>query len=166
MTGQDREMPAPPKAGPHHAHLARLVGKWRMTSKYFPAPGAAPVIGTGTETVRRSPDGLWFVTDLAMDDGTFHGHGVCGYDLFKKKYVGVWVDSMTTSLQLSEGECSEDGRVQTSLCEATDPATGRTIRMRMRTAFKDEKSRTFQIFQIGPDGKETLELEMIGTRTT
>ncbi len=166
MTEHGPEMPALPKPGPHHAHLARLVGKWRLTTKYFPAPGAPPMTGTGTETVRRSPDGLWFVMDFSMDDGSFSGHGVSGYDAFKKKYVGVWVDSTTTSLQLSEGECSEEGRVHTSLSQATDPSTGTTIRMRMRSAIKDEKSRTFELFRIGSDGKETPELEITAARTT
>ncbi len=166
MTEQGPEMPALPKPGPHHAHLARLVGKWRLTTRYFPAPGAPPMSGMGTETVRRSPDGLWFVTDLSMDDGSFSGHGVSGYDAFKKKYVGVWVDSTTTSLQLSEGECSEEGRVHTYLSQAADPSTGKTIRMKMRSAIKDEKSRTFELFRIGSDGKETLELEITAARTT
>jgi hypothetical protein len=166
MTEHGPEMPAPPKPGPHHAHLAPLVGKWRLTTKYFPAPGAPPMTGTGTETVRRSPDGLWFVTDLSTDDGAFTGHGVNGYDTFKNKYVGVWVDTMTTSLQISEGDCTEGGRVHTYLSQATDPATGKTIRMRLRSAIKDEKNRTFQLFRIGPDGKETLELEIAAARTT
>jgi len=59
--------------------------------------GGPPEVSTGVET-NTLVGGLWLVSDFQGRWGSqpFHGHGTFGYDTSKKKYVGIWVDSMST----------------------------------------------------------------------
>ena len=86
----------------------------------------------------------------------FVGHGTMGYDLQKKKFVGSRVDSMATGLFVSEGTCDEKGKVFTSVMEGADPATGRTMKMKHVSGFKDKDAKTLTFSLPGPDGKDMV----------
>src|ERR1044072_7257684 len=87
------------KPGPEHEKLKEAVGAWDATIK----GGAGE--SKGVLMCKLDLNGLWLLEPLSADLGgtKFEGRGATGYDTTKKKYVNVWLDTMTTSPMISEG---------------------------------------------------------------
>jgi hypothetical protein len=143
----------PPKPGPHHEHLKAFMGNWDYTAEFRMGEEVSKSKGTQTETM--STDGLWQVIDTRgeMEGQKFWGHGIGGYDSTKKKYVGVWVDSMGDFLQISEGECSDDGKTLTMWVEIPGQ-DGKPMKMKEVSKIVDKDHKTLTFSADGPDGKE------------
>ncbi len=54
---------------------------------------------SGTSTYKMKHGGLWLVSELdaKMPQGPFTGQGIDTYDSVKKKYISIWIDSMSSS---------------------------------------------------------------------
>jgi hypothetical protein len=83
----------------------------------------------------------------------FEGRGVEGYDAAKKKYVGTWVDSMSSGLSISESTYDAAKKTMTGWIEGPD-MSGKTSKMKAVTEQKDPDTRVFTMYMGGPDGKE------------
>lgn len=76
-----------------------LIGRWRVSGKILDqqwAPGGAE--GSGTDIVRRGPNGFSVISDSQMDFGKMGpltGHGVMFWDPKRQGYSGFWCDSWT-----------------------------------------------------------------------
>jgi len=145
--------PPLPKPGPEHEVLKNDVGTWDATVEMI-GPGGPPATSKGVET-NTMLGGLWLVTDFKseMMNQPFQGHGIEGYDPLKKKYVGTWVDSMTSGLSLTESSYDAAKKTMTGWIEGPDPS-GKITKMRAVTEWKDPDTRVFTIYGTGPDGKE------------
>jgi hypothetical protein len=108
----------------------------------------------GTET-NSLLGGLWLVTDFKAEMmGTpFQGHGVTGYDPNKKKYVGTWVDTMSSGLLLSESSWDAATKTMTGTTEGPD-MSGQVQKMKSVVTYKDPDTRVFTMSGTGPDGKD------------
>jgi hypothetical protein len=119
-------------------------------------PSKPPIESKGTEVCKMICNGLWqdsaFKGEFAGQP--FEGHGLTGYDTAKKKYTGVWVDSMGTYLSLMEGNFDEAGKVLTMTMESPGP-DGKPMKSKLVTEFKDEDHRTFTMTVTGDGGKDT-----------
>ncbi len=111
--------PAMEQPGAEHKMLGDLAGSWTAVMK--PAGGAPESKGAATYTV--ACGGMWVLSDLEFDmHGTkFWGHGTDGYDLKKKKYVSTWIDSMTSSVMVFEGDYDPKSKTLTMTTEAPGP---------------------------------------------
>jgi Protein of unknown function (DUF1579) len=103
-----------------HALLEGMAGTWNAEVQ------AGEEIEKGTHVSRLGLGGLWLTSDF---DGTlmgapFQGHEILGWDPEKKKYVGCWVDSMTSALTLTEGTWDAAKKTLTMESLAPDPMTG------------------------------------------
>ena len=147
---------APPKPGREHDVLKQFEGEWDCVSKFVMEPGKEPMVSKAKEVCRTIAGGLFLVIDVEgeMMGSRFVGHGTMGYDVQKKKYTGTWIDSMATGVYLIEGTYDEKARVFTEMMEGADPATGKTMKMKMVHQIKDKDSRMLKFFMTGPDGKE------------
>lgn len=154
------QAPAPPKPGPEHEVLKTDVGTWDATVESFMSGGPAPMISKGTET-NALVGGLWLVTDFKADlmGMPFVGHGVTGYDAHKKKYVGTWVDTMSSGLGLTEATWDAATKTMTGTMEAPDPA-GQVQKMKSVVTYKDPDTRIFTMSGAGPDGKDVTFLKI------
>src|SRR5262249_23101341 len=150
-----------PKPGPEHDILKKDEGVWDATVEATMAPGAPPAVSKGVETVKATGGGLWYVSDFKseMMGQPFEGHGVTGYDPIKKKYVGTWVDSMSSGLATSEASYDPATKSMTAWMEGPD-MTGKVVKMRAVTEWKDADTRVFTLYQPGPDGKEVTGLKI------
>ena len=94
------------KPGEPHKLLAGRVGTWAYTVKMSMPPGS-PLADAGQGTAVRTAlmDGRYFSFDVSgkMGGMDFKGMSLEGYDNVKKKYLATWIDSMGTSIVLSEG---------------------------------------------------------------
>jgi hypothetical protein len=148
------QAPAPPKAGPEHEILKNDVGTWDATVESYMPGAPTPMTSKGTET-NTLVGGLWLVTDFKADmmGMPFQGHGITGYDANKKKYVGSWVDTMSSGLGLSESTYDAGTKTMTGTFEGPDPS-GQIMKMKSVVAWKDPDTRVFTMSGTGPDGKD------------
>jgi hypothetical protein len=75
--------------------------------------------------------------------GEFGGMALDGYNRIEKKYVGIWVDTMSTSMMVFEG--TAEGSVRTSLCKFTDP-TGTPVVMKSVTTIINDNEHRYESF--------------------
>lgn len=138
------EMPVV-KPGPEHEILKKSVGTWDATIEEM-HPGAPPKTSKGTET-SKLVGGLWLVSDFKSEMGgqPFEGHAVGGYDSHKKKYVGTWVDSMSTGVFTSEGTLDPATKTMTDWMEGPGP-DGKPMKMKAVTEWKDDDTRVFTMY--------------------
>jgi hypothetical protein len=164
MAGQQPPPPMP-TPGPEHEVLKTEVGTWDATVEMIPAPGAPPMKSTGVEVNTLGCGGLCLITHFKADMmGTaFEGNGIATWDPAKKKYVGTWMDSMSTSLALSESTYDPAAKRFTGSMEGPD-ATGKVTRSRSVVEWRDEKTRVFTMHSTGADGKEAEVLRITYTK--
>jgi len=127
-----QEEPKFPAAEKQHQWLKQFVGQWQSESEARMGPNQPPVKCTGTMSSRMLGD-FWVVSELVgeMPGMTVTGLQTIGYDAGKKKYVGTWVDSVTSYMWKYEGVVDDSGK--TLVLEAEGPnfmADGKMARFR------------------------------------
>lgn len=95
-----------PKPGPEHEVLKKWEGTWETTMKIGGGESK------GVAKYKMELGGLWLCSTFEGDLGgaKFTGKGHDSYDAAKKKYVGVWIDSMSTSPMVMEGASTRKRR--------------------------------------------------------
>jgi hypothetical protein len=165
-------MPPLPKPGPEHAIFKDVAGTWDAKVESFMAPGAPPSVSKGVETSRVGCRGLCSITDFKSSfvmgppptpPTPFEGHGTETYDTSKKRYVGSWTDSMSTGLMTTESTYDAVTKTMTGSMEGPD-MTGKVSKMKSTVTMKDPNTRVFSMYNVGPDGKESLSMRITYTR--
>lgn len=151
----------PPQPGPEHRRLAEMAGEWDTVSTSPGVPGE----NKGRATFKVECNGLWITSNFegTFAWGTFQGKGLDSYDPAKRKYVSVWVDSMTTSPMVFEGDFDEKSQTMTQTATTTGP-DGKTIPWRSETRIIDADHHDFRLYMTPPGGTEILLMEMKYTR--
>jgi hypothetical protein len=152
----------PAKPGPEHALLRRMAGEWETKIKMYVQPKKPPVESTGEYTARMEVGGLFLVgeIDSKLLDNEFHARTITGYDPFKKKYTGTWVDSTSSALYTLEGSFDKTGTVYTEIMRGPDPSTGKPMRVRTVTEIGDRGTMLARMYGSRTDGKEGLMMEI------
>jgi hypothetical protein len=103
----------PPQPGPEHEVLKKLEGRWDTTLK------AGGMENKGTMTYKMDLGGLWLAGALEVDLGgqKFSGRSFDTYDPAKKKYVGYWFDSMSSTALAMEGSYDREKKTMTMVGE-------------------------------------------------
>jgi hypothetical protein len=143
---------AQPPGGPvpEHDKLKELEGKWNFVVK---TPDGSETKGVSIN--RLECGGLWLTSDFKTDFGgsPFQGKGLDGYDPAKKKYVSVWVDSMTPAPMLFEGEYDARTKSMEMICKSQTP-DGRPGRWRSVDKFISPDEHVFEMFLQAEGEKE------------
>lgn len=141
----------PPKPGPEHDRLKRMVGTWQATIKLGDQESH------GTMTYKMALGGLWLASEFEGEFGgmKFSGRGLDTYDPAKKKYVQVWADSMSTSPMLLEGTVDKEGKVLTSVGEGPG-INGPQTKYQNTLEQKDDDTLIMTMGTLGQDGKSTV----------
>jgi hypothetical protein len=148
------EMPAPQK---EHEWLNQLVGEWDTEGEMHIGPGAEPIKSTGTDTARML-GGFWLVSDVKGDvmGTSVEARLTLGYDTKKKKYVGTWIDSMTSYMWHYEGSVDDTGKTLTLNTEGPGFQGGdKLTKFKEVIEIKNKDERTFTSTMQGEDGKWT-----------
>jgi hypothetical protein len=142
-----------PQPGPEHEHFKQLVGTWDATVKTGFGPGESK----GTMVYKLDVGGLWLVGNFKGDFGgmPFQGKGLDTYDPVSKKYVGVWIDSMSTMPMTMTGELDKNTGTMTMTGEGRG-MDGKMQKMKSVTKMEDKDNITFTMYGPGPDGKEAM----------
>src|SRR5438132_12172911 len=126
----------PVKPGPEHKKLHAMVGIWDATIHSKEGDSK------GTMTYKMGLGGLWLLESFESDFGgmKFEGRGATSYDPAKKKYVNVWIDSMSASPMISEGIYDSQGRM---VMKGEMPQGGKTTTVTMTSEMKDNDNMVF-----------------------
>ena len=130
-------MPAPAK---EHKWLQQFAGEWESEFELFFEPGKPPLKCKGTGSAR-SIGGFWIVAEGKADllGMPFTSVLTIGYDPQKKKYVGTWVDSLSSHLRKYEGTVDAKGKTLTLESEIPIPhAPGKLAKFKEVTEFKSK----------------------------
>ena len=149
-----QEAPPAPKPGPEHDILKGMEGTWDAVMTMAGAPKDAPA-SKGKSISKMEVGGLWMTTKYEGEfAGTkFEGRGIDGYDQAKKKYTGVWVDSMTTSPLILEGTYDSRTKTMTMIGDFTGP-DGKPAKFKIKSVIKDNDHHTSTMSMIGEDKME------------
>jgi hypothetical protein len=138
------------KPGPEHAILKKIVGTWDAEMDMGPAGKSK-----GSMTTKEVAGGTWFVSEFKGEMGgmKFEGVGINGYDPKKKKYVGTWTDSMSTSIEPTEGTYDAATKTMTETMNSTGP-NGEAMKFENVSVYKSDDEYTFTMSMVMPDGNK------------
>ena len=89
----------------------------------------------------------------------FEGVQIIGFDNMKKKYISFWIDNTSTAFFLLEGTRDESSKTTTETGLWPDPMTGGTMKVKGITKMISPDEFSYEMYMIGPDGKEFKSLE-------
>jgi len=133
-----------------NAILSEDAGVWDAETEIRTGPGEPPMRQKAMST-NRMVGGRWLTMDYKADSG-FEGHGLYGWDAAKRKYTGIWVDSMQTAMARGEGTWNPAAR--TATYEFTTTHGDKPARYRETIERPDRDTRIYRNFVAAPDGKE------------
>ena len=104
-----QDEPTMPQPTEHHALIQKGVGSFEGTlTSFYPGMPAEPI--PASETVAAiGPFWTQSTFECLFMGQPYLGTGCVGYDAEQQKFVGTWIDSMSSHLAVMEGELSEDG---------------------------------------------------------
>jgi hypothetical protein len=139
-----QEMPRP---GPEHDILKKQVGTWTTTMK------VGDMETKGTVTFKMELGGLWLAGALESElfGQKFSGRSLDTYSSVKKKYVSVWVDSMSTSPLTMQGDYDKKKKEMTLVGEGPG-MDGKAIRYRSVSRMPDADTMVMTMYM--GDGKD------------
>src|SRR5688572_12744184 len=150
--------------GEPHKILKKMVGKWNVAMKSWMDPKAPPMESKGTAEVKPILGDRFVQMNFSSTimDKPFTGIATNGYDNTKKKYVGTWIDSMSTGIMRSEGTADATGNIKAEGV-STDPITGKESKMRIVGTWQGDDKLVEEFYE-KKGGKETKTMEITYTR--
>jgi len=154
------------KPGPYHERMARTIGKYATETTIW-GMGPAPMKSRGEAEIRWLLEGRWLLTESKYQMMGMQGQGfaIQGYDNFKKKYVAMWVDSMSTALLTMSGTASRDGKTESMWGLMDEPMTGEVGKhVKYVTRVINDDKFIFEIHDLAIGGDKTMVVEIVYTR--
>lgn len=154
--------------GEHHQHMDPLVGEWDMKcTMWMAGPDQPPMVSDGKMVREMILGGRYMTEHFTGNFGgmPFEGHGLTAYCNMRKKYIGLWVDSMSTTVFRETGTCSEDGKVFTMMGENPDPDTGGKTMKKTKSiiTIMDKDNHKMEAYTLTDDGPVKM-MELVATR--
>ena len=136
-----------PKPGKEHDFLKKMEGKWDTTMKMGDKDEK------GTATYKMDLGGFWLTSTFEGElfGQKFTGKGTDGYCPIKKKYVGIWTDSMSASPVITEGTYDADKKTMTLSGEGPGQ-DGKMAKYKSVTVWTDDDTHTMSMYM--GDAKE------------
>ena len=151
--------------GAPHKLFESLEGSWNTMSRGWMGPDQPPVEGRGSCEQKMLLGGRYLYQEYkgTMGGEPFNGIGIQGYDNHTKKYLSVWMDTMSTGIFLFEGIATTDGKIITQQSSYDDPVRG-PMTWRTLTHIVDSTLIEFEMYLTPKGGKEEKAMEMTMTR--
>jgi hypothetical protein len=148
--------------------LMRLSeGTWDVEfEKYLAGSANAPAMSVGMDENVLYQGELWLTMNQHYEypGGVFQGRSMYGYDPVLQKYVGLWVDSTNSHLNVSEGSYDEKSRTLTLTADGVDPTKGERTRVTQVKEFRDDDTLSFSVYRGDGVGKDILLLQVTAHR--
>jgi hypothetical protein len=145
----------------NHEYFKSFVGEWDVTTTSWMMPGAEPTVTQNSSKAELIMGGrfLKMAFEGTMMGMPFEGIQIIGYDNLQKKYISFWIDNSSTNFFLLSGMLDDSGKVMTEKGEWPDPMTGGTSKVKTTTKWIGPDEFVYEMFMIGPDGKEFKNLQ-------
>lgn len=152
--------------GAPHKALDVFVGTWNTKVSSWMAPGAPPMVTTGTSVNKWILGGRYLEQRFngSFMGQPFSGLGYTGYDNVSKQYWGTWMDNMSTGVMTSTGTGSDGKTTWSFTGTANDPMSGKPMTMDEKITVADKDHHTMEMWGPGPDGKNFKMMEITYTR--
>ena len=148
--------------GKMHEVLAKHAGTWKGTSTMTMGPGGESSKTDVSVTATPIMDGRYLKVEWSGEMagmGPFTGFGLYGFDNVTQKFVGTWIDSMSTGIMSATGELSADGKSITWTYNFNCPITKSAMTMRETDTLTTDTTKKIEM--IGPDPKTGKEYKMM-----
>jgi hypothetical protein len=144
----------------NHAYLAKFAGEWNISTTAWMQPGAPPQTSKGSSQSEMILGGRFLKMHFkgTMFGQPFEGLQIVGYDNMKKKITSFWIDSTSTAFFLTEGSIDMATKTTTETGVWPDPMGG-TMGVKGITKMVTPDEYTYEMYMIGPDGKEFKSME-------
>jgi hypothetical protein len=154
--------------GAHHKALEHFIGKWDLASKmWMEGPGKPPSQAKGTSEVKWILGGRYTLEEMKGEimNMPHIGMGITGYDNFKKQYVSLWIDNMSTAMFNTLGAFDASGKILTSTGKMDEPMTGETDKtVKYVVQIVDKDKHIFSIYDLPGTPNEFKVVEITYTR--
>ena len=139
------------KAGKEHAFLAEAEGDWSVS---IASPDGDM---TGKCVYKMAHNGIWLTSrlEMKMGEGPFTGTGLDSYDPIKKKFVAIWVDSMSATPLILEGDRSSDGKKITMTGKGPAP-DGTSTSYKTETEYVSKDKHIFKMWMGTTSGEPMM----------
>jgi len=152
---------------PQRQLMEQFAGTWSAKNTMWMDAASPPMVETGTMV--NTP--IFGGRQLRMEyRGTvmgkpFEGVGYSGYDNVKGKYLGSWIDNMSTGQFLAEGDYDPATRTYTYRGSMPDPMQpGATTAVRETVRVVDRDHHVMEYFETH-DGQERKSMQIEYTRS-
>ena len=147
-----------------HEMLAKRMGQWKASSKFWMDPNGPPQVHEGESTTEMLLDGRYLLQHYKMNFNgmSFEGMGLTAYDRMKGEYQTIWIDNMSTGILWAIGKEANGEFVYKGT--APDMMTGKYVASRSVERMVDEDTILYEMYAPGPDGKEFKSMEITYTR--
>ena len=137
-----------PKPGPEHEALKKREGTWTTTMKF------GGMESKGTVVYKMELGGLWLTGTMESElfGQKFTGKSLDSFDVAKKKYVGIWADSMSTAPVIMEGSLDASKKKLTMSGEGPG-MDGKTSKYKSVSEMPDDDTIVMSMY-MGDDAKE------------
>lgn len=155
------------KIGSEHERLKAFEGTWDAATSMWMDPSAPPEAGKGTAVTSSIFGGRFSRMDYTgeWNGQPFTGMAMTGYDNTTKKYVGSWVDSMSTAMFVSEGDYDDATKTWTFHSEMADPmAPGTKFKVRETVKIDSPDQHTMTWYETRGAGPEMKTMQIVYTR--
>jgi len=151
--------------GAQHKALEPFVGTWSAKVSFWVDPHAPVMESTGTMVNSWKFGGHYLEQKFEGDMGgmPFEGSGLWGFDVAAGKYIGIWIDSMSTAIMHSSGPVPKDGKTFTSKSEMTDPMSGKAAYGEEVITLDSPTQHTMRMFE-DRGGQKVKTMEIVYTR--
>lgn len=151
--------------GAAHKALDGMTGTWDTKVKSWMSPGAPPMESSGVSENKWILGGRWIEQRFTGEfmGMPFEGIGYTGYDNVQKKYVGTWMDNMSTGAMISTGTAA-DAKTWNFTATMFDPMTGKAAAIEEKITVVDKDHHIMEMWGPGPDGKMYKNMELHYTR--
>ncbi len=152
--------------GKEHRLLQQRAGTWDVTVRMWVAPGSPAEESKGTSECSLIMGGRFIhekIESMVMGQ-PFSGLGLTGFDNIKKKYVGIWIDSLSTGIMTSEGVPAADGKSIEYVGDLPDPVANKYRQQRAVEYEDDADHRRMEAFDVGPVVAPFRSMEMVYIR--
>jgi hypothetical protein len=129
-------------------------------------PGApSPEKSTGVAKNELLFGGRYLMAEFSgqMMGKPFEGGGLWAFDKLKGKYVNIWIDDMSTMVNVAEGTADAGGKTVTLTSTCPDPVLGKDKTIKTVLTVIDNDRHTYEAFE-SPQGKEIKTLSITYTR--
>lgn len=165
MSAEDKAWMEYMTPGKAHQMLAESVGSWKIQTKMWMDPSAAPMESDGTSQSEMILGGRYLQSTFSgtMMGMPFEGISITGYDNAKKEYFNTWIDNMGTGLAYAKGKYDESTKSTEFKGTMVDPMTGKDSPFREVFKVIDKNKMVMEMYW-EMEGKEVMGMEITYTR--